>query len=628
MRANPVVPQTATGPVGQACGILLVLLVLLALLWSRLIHAHDHADFAFLVDADRSLSANDMARQDFRPVHSTFGGGLEDTAIWLRVTFGATDPAPVLLRFLPGTTKRIILYSPIGDGGWRVSQTGTTAIATADVHSRFGWTGFVIDPKAGGRPYYAQIEKNTPGAVLVDALPVGDETRFHLRDAAASAMALSVTVFAIVLVAHRFTPLTSLPHFSYLALLISNALYLLGFEGYLVPAIGIDGQLAEAVHFNVGLASMISLLGFHLLFLRDYGPPRFLVRILQGLFIASIAAALLYAADAKRVATIVAVGSHTLGLVVLFAMVLCLRADGAIPRAQVRLVYLGYLGGLALNVALRTGLVESELLFRNSFEIVALLSSTLILALMWLQNRAAAEEDLGREVALAGLSADLKIAQSYSDLRFGLMREIDTLSQQLAQETEAAIAANSFALDGPKAARSASALRAVIERCLFAHTAATGAWNVTRTVFSPARLLREIALGLAPAARWKLDLGLFMVESDPGLVDLALRNVLANALRYCDEGRVEVRLQQMMRGGESGALVTLTNLSALAEPFDSDRVFDKFYRGASSAGRGGTGLGLYITREVVTALSGEVTLQSRPEGAGSVVMTQIWIPDR
>ena len=49
-------------------------------------------------------------------------------------------------------------------------------------------------------------------------------------------------------------------------------------------------------------------------------------------------------------------------------------------------------------------------------------------------------------------------------------------------------------------------------------------------------------------------------------------------------------------------------------PGEAERVFDKFYRGATASGRSGAGLGLAIVRGIVETHGGRLVAENRPEG--------------
>lgn len=89
---------------------------------------------------------------------------------------------------------------------------------------------------------------------------------------------------------------------------------------------------------------------------------------------------------------------------------------------------------------------------------------------------------------------------------------------------------------------------------------------------------------------------------------LAVRNLIENALRYTEQGRVEVRLQAS--GGEARLEISDTGLGIPAK--DIPRVFERFYRvdKARSRESGGTGLGLSIVRHVAERHGGSVWAES------------------
>jgi PAS domain S-box-containing protein len=98
-----------------------------------------------------------------------------------------------------------------------------------------------------------------------------------------------------------------------------------------------------------------------------------------------------------------------------------------------------------------------------------------------------------------------------------------------------------------------------------------------------------------------------------------LVNLLDNAVKYSpDGGEVAVEL------GSAPGLVTLTvRDSGLGiPPGEQDRIFEKFYRldPALTRGVGGSGLGLYISRELVSRMGGRMSVRSHPgEGAAFTV---------
>ena len=92
-------------------------------------------------------------------------------------------------------------------------------------------------------------------------------------------------------------------------------------------------------------------------------------------------------------------------------------------------------------------------------------------------------------------------------------------------------------------------------------------------------------------------------------------NLVSNASKYTPEGgRIEVRLEE--RGDQAVLSVSDNGVGIAAE--DRDRLFRKFSRvdNPLSVAAGGTGLGLYLAREIVRLHGGEIRVDSEP-GKGS-----------
>jgi PAS domain S-box-containing protein len=98
-----------------------------------------------------------------------------------------------------------------------------------------------------------------------------------------------------------------------------------------------------------------------------------------------------------------------------------------------------------------------------------------------------------------------------------------------------------------------------------------------------------------------------------------LVNLLDNAIKYSpDGGDVAVELD----GGHGRVRLTVRDRGLGIPPGEQERIFEKFYRldPALTRGVGGSGLGLFISRELVSRMGGSLTVRSRPgEGAAFVV---------
>ena len=99
------------------------------------------------------------------------------------------------------------------------------------------------------------------------------------------------------------------------------------------------------------------------------------------------------------------------------------------------------------------------------------------------------------------------------------------------------------------------------------------------------------------------------VAADPDKLRQILTNLTDNAIKYSpDGGRVEVEV------GRSGGRVRfrVTDQGLGVPPAEHDRIFEKFFRldPNLTRGVGGTGLGLYISRELVTRMNGRIWVVS------------------
>jgi len=97
-------------------------------------------------------------------------------------------------------------------------------------------------------------------------------------------------------------------------------------------------------------------------------------------------------------------------------------------------------------------------------------------------------------------------------------------------------------------------------------------------------------------------------------IELAVRNLLDNAIKYTDSGTISVRVQKLPQA----IRVSVSDTGRGIEHEHLGRVFERFYRVDQGRSRalGGTGLGLSIAKNAVQLLGGQVGVESEP-GRGS-----------
>jgi len=101
-------------------------------------------------------------------------------------------------------------------------------------------------------------------------------------------------------------------------------------------------------------------------------------------------------------------------------------------------------------------------------------------------------------------------------------------------------------------------------------------------------------------------------------LDQLVDNLIGNAAKYGAGKPIEVRLQ----GRAEDVLLQVRDHGIGIDPADQARVFERFERAVSRKQFGGFGLGLWISRQIVEAHGGSITLVSEP-GAGSTFSVEL-----
>jgi PAS domain S-box-containing protein len=168
-------------------------------------------------------------------------------------------------------------------------------------------------------------------------------------------------------------------------------------------------------------------------------------------------------------------------------------------------------------------------------------------------------------------------------------------------------------------------LTAIVSQILLAGQLEDGRVDVATAATDLAPLVESVLVSTRLRAPGEIELRLeqngdrAVALADEDKLRQVLVNLLDNAIKYSpDGGKVTVELA----GGAGRVRLTVRDQGLGIPVGELERIFEKFYRldPALTRGVGGSGLGLFISRELVTRMGGSLTARSQPgEGASFVV---------
>ncbi len=119
----------------------------------------------------------------------------------------------------------------------------------------------------------------------------------------------------------------------------------------------------------------------------------------------------------------------------------------------------------------------------------------------------------------------------------------------------------------------------------------------------------------AEKIKWEKEIDdQFEWKTDKNRIGTVLNNLLSNAIKYHNYSRDDRWIKIGVKKNCSSCCITIMDNGVGIPPEHHNRVFDMFYRAHDISN--GSGLGLYIVKEIVAKMNGTIQLQSQP-GQGS-----------
>ena len=124
--------------------------------------------------------------------------------------------------------------------------------------------------------------------------------------------------------------------------------------------------------------------------------------------------------------------------------------------------------------------------------------------------------------------------------------------------------------------------------------------------------LKEVMEGITAYYKDKLsvihtefEIGEFdnaLLSADKDRLVESLQNLMENAIKYGDGRKISISFSEE----EDCKLITVENTGCTLEEGEINNIFDSFYRGSNTTNIQGNGLGLYIVKQLMTKMDGDV----------------------
>jgi signal transduction histidine kinase len=627
----------------QKLRIFAALLAMVCMTWATVTHAEDLVSArAYWEDVQANATFDEAKLEHYTSYQGILAKGYSDSVYWLRLRIEPqTSPHSserLILRVRPSFLDRVVLYDPAEAGRTKSMETGDmTPWADVEYHSLNH--GFQIQAMPEARDVYLRVSSTSTLMVHAQVLTSIEASRMDHAQELVYAVSTGLIVMFLAWVFVSWLNDRDHVNRAFVIKQVASILYTVGYFGYFRVFLS-DVMSPSSINllFNIVLIAATGLaFWYETLFLRDYNPPKWLLRMVRSFYMVSVVAMVMLFLGYTRLALQVNMAAIGVGSALLLTAVLVFvknppnKLTPGVPFRFSRTVVVVYYLSLtfALWVAVWPSLgfdVATEYSLHN-LVLNGFFSGVLMTIL--LQVRARRFELNRREVSNA-----LYLSQQQVALERQRRDEQTHFLHMLMHELKTPLAVIDMALhtrtDPEKSAAYASRavvdMKAIIERCIDADQVEEGKLDTKSERVDVVRLINELIFHQnIPADRLQMQLDAMPeVLTDRQYLKIILGNLLDNALRYSD-GRtpIEINLAQADGpDGASGVAVTVSNRPGLAAWPEPSKVFQKYYRSTGAQSQSGTGLGLFL----VSSLANRIGAYCRYAPDERRVRFVLWLP--
>jgi len=569
---------------------------------------------------------------DFVPLPGNLGAGYGTHAHWLKFTLErpADQPSSWLLEVLPSYLDDLRLYEPDGRGGMRERITGDLLPFTAREVEYRGFV-FKLDVPAGSSTYYLRVRTTSTQAAVLNlwqspyyAVAVQREYLFFGLQ---SGLLLATALLSLLTWVFIREPL----HLYFSGLILLQQCLTATINGFTAQYIFPEGGefVGMLVGVLTGLNVAFAFIFFDLLLQLPHSHPRtsrfFRLCSLFGLVTAFSVPLGLYSYTAAVLISL----SLLTNCALLWLGPWMLRGNGV--RGWVNLAAFSLyalVGGINLSGLL--GLGPFHLWVLNGAQLPAVIYFLLFNFSIHLR---VAEANRQRKQALDEAERERTIRDDQGRFLSMITHELRTPISVIS----AALQSLRLFDPAPEARRlrryqridgSVRRMDAMLQACEAEDRMVTGCWITDVATVD----LRQLTLNLIEEfgdetrrrVRFACPDELPAVQGEAAMLRVVLRNLLDNAIKYAPGSEtIEIVIRAQSESGKAGVSWRISDRGPGLPPEVGERVFEKYYRGGEGSGAPGLGLGLYLSRRIVSKHEGTIAADTACAQGASFVC---WLP--
>ena len=560
-----------------------------------------------LQDPAANFTPDSVRAGPFQSYDHQLALGFSRAAHWVRVEL-RPSAVPLLLSIEIPNLDHVRLLRRDKAGVWHTTESGDT-VPYAERPWRSPFLAFRIEPEQTGQPLYLRILTTGTTGINIAARPIEQgllsEHRHMILDAAIFGLVLMAIALCLLLYAVSRQRI-------FLGFCLTQMLWLAAavtFNGY--TSVLLPGTPTDRIYSVLGSASFLVDMFFHIALVRRFRPAAWAFWTATGVAVLGLfAVPILFFQDvmlAMQFRTILS----AIFVVLMAVMAWTAKAPSVVSVGMLRTVYSALVLSICIWLLPMLGWTAPLSISFQAIMLQGTVNLALIMAMLayqTLRERRLAEvasermreAETERRVQSQSLEAQRnltwmlshEVGTSLAIIRLALTRE--TISDRNARRIDKAI----------------NGLDRVIRHCLDTDRIQAG-----QLAISPRKLdLTEVVLGLREqfhGQRRIADDGLqepIFLTTDPDLIRVTLTHILENAIKYSPED-TPIQLQIAPLADRAGVRITVRNERLAGPAPDAGRVFDKFYRDPHVLATSGSGLGLFIVRQVAKALGGSARFQ-------------------